>query len=261
MSDCGAQTFIGVRHQVNEDSYGLLPAQGVWVVADGMGGHASGEVASKVARDKLVAEVKRGTALAQSIAAAHEAVVQAAAEVSARKGMGSTLVAAQIEPRTGAASIAWVGDSRAYLWRSGELRRLTRDHSLVQLLVQQGEISPAEAENHPDRNVLVRCLGFDQPQIDQVKVHLVPGDLLLLCTDGLTTEVHDTRLAEIMASVASPQACAEALIRAVEDKGGVDDATALVIRYRGRPNAWLPALAGVAAGLAAFLIWMWMRSQ
>jgi PPM family protein phosphatase len=261
MSDFGAQTFTGVRHQTNEDAYGAVPARGVWVVADGMGGHAAGEVASQVTRDRVVAEVRRGAAITASIAAAHEAVVQAATEVQARKGMGSTVVAAQIEKRTGQAHIAWVGDSRAYLWRGGELRRLTRDHSLVQLMVQQGEISPAEAETHPDRNVLVRCLGFDHPQVDQVQLHLEPGDLLLLCTDGLTTEVKDARLAEILASTPSPQACADALIRAVEARQGVDDATAVVIRYGGRPNSWLPVLAGLAAGLAAFMIWMWMRSQ
>lgn len=260
MSDYGAQTFVGVRHQVNEDAYGMVPSRGLWVVADGMGGHASGEVASKVARDRVVDEVKRGGDVVQSIAAAHQAVLQAAAEVQARKGMGSTVVAAQIEPHTGATHIAWVGDSRAYLWRGGELRRLTRDHSLVQLMVQQGEISPAEAEVHPDRNVLVRCLGFDTPQIDQVKMQLEPGDLLLLCTDGLTTEVNDARLAEIVAAAASPQACADALIRAVEAQGGTDDATAVVVRYTGRQTPWLPIIGGVAAGLAAFLIWMWMRS-
>lgn len=261
MSDYGAQTFTGVRHRTNEDAYGTASSRGVWVVADGMGGHAAGEVASKVTRDKVVAEAKRGTDLVDSIAAAHAAVLQAAAEVQARKGMGSTVVAAQIERRTGAARIAWVGDSRAYLWRGGELRRLTRDHSLVQMLVQQGEITPAEAETHPDRNVLVRCLGFDQPQIDQARMRLEPGDLLLLCTDGLTTEVNDARLAEIIAAATTPQACADALIRAVEEKRGGDDATAVVIRYRGPPNSWLPILAGIAAGLAAFLIWMWMRSQ
>jgi len=261
MSDYGAQTSTGVRHPTNQDAIGMIPSRGLWVVADGMGGHASGEVASQVARDKVVAEIKHGAELPQSIAAAHQAVLLAAEEVTARRGMGSTVVATQIESRTGAASIAWVGDSRAYLWRAGELRRLTRDHSLVQLLVQQGEISPAEAETHPDRNVLIRCLGFDQPEIDQVKIHLKSGDLLILCTDGLTTEVNDTRMAEIIGRASSPQACANALIETVVGQSGADDATAVVIRYSKPPSSWVPIVAGIAAGLAAFLIWMWMRSQ
>jgi len=261
LSNYGAQTSSGIRHPVNEDAFGMVPGRGVWVVTDGMGGHASGEVASQLARDKIVNEVKRGASLTDAIRAAHRAVLAGALEVKTRKGMGSTVVAAQIEPRSGAATIAWVGDSRAYLWRDSGLRRLTRDHSLVQLLVQQGEITPAEAETHPDRNVLVRCLGFDEPEIDHVKVQLEPGDILLLCTDGLTCEITDTRMAQILSRSASPQAGADALIEAVEEQQGGDDATAIVIRYTQQPASWVPIAAGIAAGLAAFLIWMWMRSQ
>ncbi len=261
MSEYGAQTSTGVRHPTNEDAFGMLPARGLWVVTDGMGGHASGEVASQVSRDRIVAEVRRGTALAEAITAAHNAVVQAAAEVKARKGMGSTVVATQIDQRSGQASIAWVGDSRAYLWRDGELRRLTRDHSLVQLMVQQGKITPAQAETHPERNVLIRCLGFDTPEIDQVRLSLEPDDMLVLCTDGLTTEISDMRMAAILARAESAQAAADALVAAVVEQRGVDDATAVVIRYAKQPNPWVPVIAGVAVGVAVFLIWMWMRSQ
>jgi protein phosphatase len=261
MSEYGAQTCTGVRHQTNEDALGMLPSRGLWVVADGMGGHAAGEVASQVARDRIVAEIRQGTRLVEAIRAAHEAVVVAAAEVQGRKGMGSTVVAAKIEERTGSATIAWVGDSRAYLWRTGELRRLTRDHSLVQMLVQRGDISPAEAEHHPDRNVLIRCLGFDTPEVDQARVQLEPGDFLVLCTDGVTGEVNDARLAEILTEARSAQAAADALIDAVIARKGMDDATAVVVRYARAPRTWIPLVAGVAAGLAAFLTWMWMTSQ
>jgi len=261
MSDYGAQTCTGVRHQNNEDAFGMLPARGLWVVADGMGGHAAGEVASQVARDKIVAEVKHGSGLAEAIRAAHDAIMVAAGEVQGRQGMGSTVVAAQIDARSGATTIAWVGDSRAYLLRGGELRRLTRDHSLVQTMVAQGEISPAEAENHRDRNVLVRCLGFDTPAVDQVKLRLESGDQVLLCTDGLSTEVSDFRMADILSGAASAQAGANALVDAVISRQGVDDATAVVVRYAQKTRAWVPVVAGIAAGLVAFLIWMWMRTQ
>jgi protein phosphatase len=261
MSSFGVHTLTGVRHQTNEDAHGAVPARGVWVVADGMGGHAAGEVASQVARDSVVAGVRKGHSLSEAISGAHAAVVAASAEVRARRGMGSTVVAVEIERRSGAARVAWVGDSRAYLWRDGELRRLTRDHSLVQMLVQQGEISPAQAETHPDRNVLVRCLGFDEPKVDQVRMQLEAGDVVLLCTDGLTTEVNDRGLAEIMAETDDPQACANALIRAVEARRGGDDATAVVIRYAPPSAHWLPIVAGALTGALVFLIWLWMRSQ
>ncbi|MGA0838263.1 MAG: PP2C family protein-serine/threonine phosphatase [Pseudomonadales bacterium] len=261
MTSYGVQTLTGVRHQVNEDAHGALPGRGVWVVADGMGGHAAGDVASQVARDSVLFAVERKRGLVDAIADAHAAVVRKGSEVRARRGMGSTVVAAHVEQRSGEARIAWVGDSRAYLWRDGELRRLTRDHSLVQQMVQQGRISPAQAETHPDRNVLLRCLGFEQPSIDQVRMQLEPDDLLLLCTDGVTGELNDRRMAEIVADTDDPQACADALIEAVRAQRGGDDATAIVIRYSPVSSAWIPVLAGALVGVLAFSIWMWMRSS
>ncbi len=261
MTTYGAQTLTGVRHQVNEDAHGALPRRGVWVVADGMGGHAAGDLASQVTRDSVLESVQRKRALVEAIADAHAAVVRKGSEVRARRGMGSTVVAAEVEQRTGEARIAWVGDSRAYLWRDGELRRLTRDHSLVQQMVQQGRISPAQAEAHPDRNVLLRCLGFEEPGVDQLRIHLEPDDLLLLCTDGVTGELNDRRMAEIVAAAEDPQACADALIDAVRVQRGGDDATAVVIRYSLVSSAWIPVLVGLLTGVVAFSIWMWMRSS
>jgi protein phosphatase len=233
MSDYGARTCTGTRHTGNQDALGVLPARGLAVVADGMGGHAAGEVASRIARDRIVAEIERGLGLVRAIRAANDAVRAAALDVPSQRGMGTTVVAAQIDEPRGAATVAWVGDSRAYLWRDGELRRVTRDHSLVQRLIDRGEITLAEAERHPERNVLVRCLGFETPEVDAVALALERDDLLLLCTDGVTGELSDARVAAILAEAASPQAAADALIDAVIAHQGGDDATAVVVRFSG----------------------------
>jgi serine/threonine protein phosphatase PrpC len=233
MSDYGARTCTGTRHTGNQDALGMLPLHGLAVVADGMGGHAAGEVASRIARDLIVQEIARGAGLVRAIRAANAAVRAAAEDVPSQRGMGTTVVAAQIDEPRGAATVAWVGDSRAYLWREGELRRVTRDHSLVQRLIDRGEITPAEAERHPERNVLVRCLGFETPEVDAVALALEHDDLLLLCTDGVTGELSDARVAAILAATDSPQAAADALIDAVVARQGQDDATVVVVRYAG----------------------------
>jgi protein phosphatase len=236
MSDYGARTCTGTRHTGNQDALGMLPARGLAVVADGMGGHAAGEVASRIARDRIVHEIERGSGLVSAIRAANAAVREAALDVPSQRGMGTTVVAAQIDEPRSAATVAWVGDSRAYLWRAGELRRVTRDHSLVQRLIDRGEITPAEAERHPERNVLVRCLGFETPEVDAVALSLERDDLLLLCTDGVTGELSDARVAAILAATGSPQAAADALIDAVVAKQGADDATVIVVRFDGNPG-------------------------
>jgi PPM family protein phosphatase len=260
MIEYGAHSATGTRHQTNEDAHGALPKRQFWVVADGMGGHAAGNVASQVVRDHVLAEISKGHNITEAIQAAHTAVVNAAAEDPARRGMGSTVVAAKLEPPAHTATIGWVGDSRAYLLRDGALQRLTRDHSLVQLMVDRREITAAQAETHPERNVLVRSLGFDTPRVDQVRVVLHGGDTLLLCTDGVSTLIDDARIAQIISGAPSAQAAAEALVQAVVDQGGGDDATAVVIRYNAPMTSWMPIVAGIVLGLAAFLTWVWTRS-
>lgn len=257
------QTVVGTRHETNEDALGELPEHCLWLVADGMGGHAAGDVASAMVRDRIVQGVADGEDLSTAIAAAHQDLTTAAAADPERKGMGSTVVAVQVYDAT--AHIGWVGDSRVYLLHEGQLRQLTRDHSLVQWLVDRGEITAADAEQHPDRNVLVRTLGFEQPVVDRTMVELEAGDMLLLCSDGVTAEVDDAGIGDILRHADTAQAAADALIDAVAQRHGKDDASAIVLRMPPANavafGAWLPAAGGIGLGLLIYLIWNWMKSS
>lgn len=256
----GLHGAAGRAHEVSEDALGSDPERGLWLVADGMGGHAAGDVAAALVRDTVLEQVAAGAALGPAVAAAHRAVVEAAAADPALSGMGSTVVAVRIDGDR--AEIAWVGDSRAYLLRDGSLRCLTRDHSLVQWMLEHRQISAEEAAVHPDRNVLVRTLGFEDPVADLATVTLEAGDTLLLCSDGLSGVLSESDMRRILMAAPTPQAAAEALVGAVVEQGGRDDASAAVIRQPARaklnPGPWLPILAGAGLGLLGFLIWTWI---
>jgi PPM family protein phosphatase len=271
MIEFGMQSAVGTRHEVNEDTMGHSLPHGLWLLADGMGGHAAGDVASATVRDRIIQAVEEGADLPAAIQQAHQAVLATAEQDAARRGMGSTVVAVQIDALT--ARVAWVGDSRLYLLRAGELRQVTRDHSLVQWLMQRGDIDATQAQHHPDRHVLVRTLGFEHPAADVTHIELQPGDRLLLCSDGVSGELGDQEMRDLVAANSEPQAAADALVAAVEAREGKDDASVIVIRIgeaqRGHSGGhdglafrrWWPAVAGVGAGLLIFLIWNWMKSS
>ncbi|MFU8816063.1 MAG: PP2C family protein-serine/threonine phosphatase [Pseudomonadales bacterium] len=263
MTDFGMQTTIGTRHQVNEDSLGHAGESALWLVADGMGGHAAGDVASAIVRDRICEAVAGGSDLPAAISAAHLAVAASAAAEAGRKGMGSTVVALRMIGSS--AEIAWVGDSRAYLLRSGKLSRLTHDHTLVQWLLDKGDISAEEAAVYPGKNVLVRTLGLEHPVVDETSVRLKRGDLLLLCSDGVTAELPEDEIRTVLLDADSTQSAVDTLIRAVVERRGKDDASAIVIRIDAQEKlsagSWLPVVAGVGIGLGAYLIWTWMKAS
>jgi PPM family protein phosphatase len=223
----GAATDIGLVREGNEDSY--LVEDPLFVVADGMGGHRGGEVASRLAIQTIEGMFRRGEgALSEQVQQANRAVFERSSADRSVAGMGTTLTAALVEGDR--ARLAHVGDSRAYLLRDGELRMLTEDHTLVQEMVQQGEITPAEAERHPQRSVVTRALGIDASvPVDEVIVDLRPGDRLLICSDGLTGMVGDAAIADVLRREADPQRAAEALVKAANRGGGVDNTTVIVI--------------------------------
>jgi len=232
MLEFGHLTHAGLHRELNEDTYYGDGQLGLWLVADGMGGHAHGELASALARETIVREVRRGTALEEAIGLADHDIQHASRQNADARPMGTTVVAVMVRDQT--FQIAWVGDSRGYLYHDGRLTRLSRDHTYIQTLIQQGIINRAQARRHPQRNVVTQALGVtapDQLTVDTLTGEFMPGSQLLLCSDGLTEDVRDAQIAGILANTQwSAQECVDALVAAALDNGGSDNITAILIR-------------------------------
>lgn len=247
-------TDVGCVRTNNEDNFGYDRRVGIYVVCDGMGGQAAGEVASRLAVETIMdyfqkgAQTgsfpkigpqsreysKRANALASAIHAANKKIYQAASADVDQAGMGSTVVAAVVEGNF--LSIAHVGDSRIYLIRGGAIQQLTHDHSLVMEQVRRGLISEAEAEESDMQNIIIRALGSEEtvePDLDDLVLH--PDDLLLLASDGLTRMVKDDRLLEIISVSKSLQLACQGLIAAAREAGGDDNITCLLVRVSDQP--------------------------
>lgn len=195
-------------------------------VADGMGGHAGGEVASSVA---LETATTVGGDPAMRIRAANLAVVDAARDRPRLAGMGTTLTLGVFDP-DGDLDIAHVGDSRAYLWRDGELSQVSKDHSYVAELIDAGELAPEDAANHPYRSVVTRAVGLDQTvEVDSYGVVLEVGDRILLCSDGLTDMLTDDEIARILEGAAEVDQAADDLVKEANGAGGVDNISVVVV--------------------------------
>ena len=229
----GASTDVGMVRQQNEDSF--LAEETLFVVADGMGGHNAGEVASALAVTTLKAGARLGIDTTEDfrelVQQANSAIYTASLDDSTQSGMGTTVTALSIvegeEPRV---LVANVGDSRAYLWRSGALSRLSVDHSYVQELVNEGIITPEAARVHPRRNIVTRALGIDRSVNVDVFTHFVrTGDRIVLCSDGLVDEVADTEIAKVLGQHTDPQETAEALVMVANTNGGRDNTTVIVV--------------------------------
>ena len=229
----GAFSDVGMVRQQNEDSF--LAEETLFVVADGMGGHNAGEVASALAVTTLKAGARLGIddaeVFRELVQQANSAIYTASLDDSTQSGMGTTVTALSIvegeEPRV---LVANVGDSRAYLWRSGALSRLSVDHSYVQELVNEGIITPEAARVHPRRNIVTRALGIDRSVNVDVFTHFVrTGDRIVLCSDGLVDEVADTEIAKVLGQHSDPQETAEALVMVANTNGGRDNTTVIVV--------------------------------
>ncbi len=229
----GSRTDVGCVREQNEDS--LVVAPPLFVVADGMGGHAAGEVASEIAVNVIAQNAPEHPdpdALAAAVEEANRSIIDAAVKGEGREGMGTTCTAAMLEGER--LVVAQVGDSRAYLLHNGRLSQLTRDHSLMAALIETGEITPAEARVHPRRSVITRALGNDpatRPDIYEVNVEA--GDRLLLCSDGLSGMVLDEDIEAIMRRVRDPQRCASQLVNEAIAAGGHDNVTVIVADVEG----------------------------
>jgi len=231
MIEFGHGTHTGLRRTRNEDTYYADAGLGLFLVVDGMGGHRHGEVASATARDGVVAQVSAGQSLVDAVQRVNEALIARSVGLPESRPMGTTIAAVRIVGRTYEA--AWVGDSRIYRW-DGALERLSHDHSIVEALVEAGELTEAQARTHPQRNVLTQALGITAPDhlhIGLAKGQLTSGARLLLCTDGLTDEVADARIGEIVArtDIAAQEAVDHLLLEAVSGTGR-DNITAILLR-------------------------------
>src|SRR5690349_21037663 len=225
----GARTDVGRGRPENEDSVLVDDARGLWAVADGMGGHRAGEVASATAIETLQDAYRAGTPLNQAVEAANAAVFSKAADDAALRGMGTTLTAVALENgRT--ALLGHVGDSRAYLLRDGAVTQVTDDHSLVEQLVREGRLSPEEAQRHPQRAIITRALGVDaHVEVDTYRVDLNPGDRLLICSDGLTNMLSDDTIAATLRRHPDPQQAADTLVDMANQAGGDDNITVVIL--------------------------------
>lgn len=226
-----AATDVGVTRQINQDSYATAP--GLVVVADGMGGHRGGEVASAIAANEMIERFQSPVldALVTGVEHANRRILDEAAADPNLHGMGTTVVAlGLIEVDDGVALGAInVGDSRMYRLTGSVLEQLTEDHSLVEALVREGRITAAEAEVHPQRNIVTRALGvIEHVEVDSF--HFVPkiGDRYLLCSDGLFNEVDAHTIATILATETDPNVAAQKLVTAANDGGGRDNITTVI---------------------------------
>lgn len=229
----GSRTEIGNVREHNEDSLTVLPP--LFAVADGMGGHEAGEVASEITintLNDLAPQSADAEALARAVVAANLNVIKAPSQGVGREGMGTTLTAAILEKER--LVIAQVGDSRAYLLHNGSLQQLTRDHSLMADMIEAGQLTEAEARVHPNRSVITRAIGSDpHMQPDLYELNVETGDRLLLCSDGICGMIEDHEIASIMRQAPSAQSCADQLVEAALAAGGFDNATAVVVDVEG----------------------------
>mgnify|MGYP001309158597 FL=1 len=231
------QSDTGQRREHNEDAWRVDEARGLALVADGMGGHAAGEIASRIVvttvSTRLADELPPGSEailalLRETVEAAHAAVLDAAKADPARRGMGSTATVAVVQ--YGYYYLAHIGDSRAYLLRDGHLHRLTRDHTIVEDMVMAGMLRPEEAETSPQRHILRQAVGADQLEVDLYRGLFMRGDVLLLCSDGLHDMLRDDQIEAILREYADmPDIAAQRLIDSANAVGGEDNITVVLV--------------------------------
>ncbi len=238
-----AGTDRGLVRETNEDSFNVIPgsqeAPYVFIVADGMGGHNCGEIASRTAVEYIsdyfaqnagsyMNAEDSGFALKKLVEAANQEVWEKSLETPETNGMGTTLTMAVIVDKT--VTIAHVGDSRLYLARSGEMRKVTDDHSYIEELVRKGSLTREEAEKHPGKNIITRAIGSSpELEVDILSLTMEADDMMVLCTDGLTNMLCEDEIFET-AGNNQPEAACEQLIEAAKKHGGEDNVTVIIIK-------------------------------
>lgn len=232
--DCASRTNVGLKRSINEDSILVETGRGLWAVADGMGGHEAGEIASTMVTDALrcLPENKDVDELAgqavEALRQVNRELIDLARSSDSKRTIGTTIVGLAVTD--GTFRCFWMGDSRAYLLRDGEIGRLTHDHSLVQSLVDAGMLNPDEAETHENANLITRAVGVaENCEVDIVSGEVRPGDQFVLASDGLTRVVRDEELAEELQR-GSPDEAADRLIDTVLARGAPDNVSLIITR-------------------------------
>lgn len=268
------KTHPGAVREQNEDAFVADDATGLAVVVDGMGGYAAGEVASAIIVESLEALNPQANGMVAALMECHKRILAHAEAHPESKGMGAAVVMAKLGQRQ--VSVCWAGDSRAYLFNPETgLGAISRDHSYVQWLLSQGEITESEARNHPKRNLVTQCLGIHSPQPELTTVAWKPGDVLLLCSDGLTDELDDNAIERVLKSEWTPdddyENVVDGLINATLEAGGKDNVTVLLAENLCKQNdageqqppetpsmqrniAWLPVLLGAGSAILVLAI-------
>jgi protein phosphatase len=260
VDDQAFRTDTGRQRSANEDSFFIRTP--IFVVADGMGGAQAGEVASRAAADAFDRDLPDGPPerfLRETIEAANREIHNLAHENPSLAGMGTTITAAIVDAGNEEVCVGHVGDSRAYRLRAGKLERLTRDHSLVEEMRRKGQITDAQAEEHPQRSIITRALGPEaEVDVDVQTVPAAPGDVFLLCSDGLTTMVDEERIGLVLEGASSMKEAVATLVEDANRAGGRDNITALAFRledsavpHRQPEGATLVGPSAEAAGLTA----------
>jgi protein phosphatase len=233
--ETGAATHVGIVRQRNEDSFLTRPEAGIWAVADGMGGHEHGDLASHLVIEELKA-IQNPTSATQLLSLCESRIFDANSrlkEFGRERGgiiVGTTITV--LLAFDGYFASVWAGDSRIYMVRNGEITQISCDHTEVQDLLTKGIITPEQVQDWPGSNVLTRAIGFaDLPELDMISKPLSAGDVFVMCTDGLTHHVSDQEILQSV-SVTGPQQACDRLIALALERGGVDNVTVIVVRYR-----------------------------
>jgi protein phosphatase len=256
-----ARTDLGRVRKNNEDNFAAVPEMGLYILSDGMGGEAHGEVASSLAveaiRDHcgewmrnpnlpLFGETipnlpSRPNRLASAVRLANRAIYESAQKHPSQKGMGATVVAIWLDDEQ--MSVAHVGDSRLYRMRQGQLEQITQDHSLVAEQVRRGILTQQQADSSQMQSVLIRALGIDaEVEVDAEEHPVLPGDTLVLCSDGLNRMVSDPDIGSILNTSLSAKEAVDRLIELANENGGEDNVTVIVVRVGGGADGWLARL-------------------
>ena len=265
MTTYAERTHPGRRSGDNEDATGVNAERQWYFVADGMGGQGNGRVASSIVKDTL----QGNTAPADLLFAIHQShlqILDATQKNPALRNMGSTVVALEFKNRV--CNVAWVGDSRAYLYRNNKLTRLTRDHSYVEVLRAIQGLTEEQVRGHPESNVITRGLGMEESAASMAELPLHTHDQFILCSDGLTDELTDAEISNIVASSTSASDAAEKLLSHALANGGRDNVSVVTVRYDGpsnrtywfrnlKPSVIRPIIGGIVVATIVIILTLW----